>query len=272
MLVLLFWNEFNFKKHNIIKRRNIKYHMKKQVMILLLALLILPIVYSYQESLGIIKQNEPASLIQTCYDSTEGFITRVVYPDKTFAINEQTAMTKNGDNFNYSFLNTSQLGQYLVYGICDSQVWQYDFEVTVNGEKTTIATSIIHVLFITFFVMLIFVFYYLNNKINFEKWNDSIYNKYLSRNFIKVVFSAILYNFMKNSFVIYYLLGFPIIIILNEIAMSYGLLTVITVLNAFLVIYSIGVILVGVYFFSYVQEWVMDLIEKVKNMGWGIGQ
>jgi len=246
--------------------------MKKQVMILLLALLILPIVYSYQESLGIIKQNEPASLIQTCYDSTEGFITRVVYPDKTFAINEQTAMTKNGDNFNYSFLNTSQLGQYLVYGICDSQVWQYDFEVTINGEKTTIATSIIHVLFITFFVMLIFVFYYLNNKINFEKWNDSIYNKYLSRNFIKVVFSAILYNFMKNAFVIYYLLGFPIIIILNEIAMSYGLLTVITVLNAFLVIYSIGVILVGVYFFSYVQEWVMDLIEKVKNMGWGIGQ
>ena len=77
---------------------------------------------------------------------------------------------------------------------------------------------------------------------------------------------------MKNAFVIYYLLGFPIIIILNEIAYSYGLLTVITVLNAFLVIYSIGVILVGIYFFSYVQEWVMDLIEKVKNMGWGIGQ
>lgn len=255
---------------NIYKHFNINKLMKKQVMILLIALLIIPMLYSYQESLGIVKQNEPANLIQTCYDSTEGYITRVVYPDKTFAINEQTAMTKIGDNFNYSFLNTSQLGQYLVYGICDDTVWQYDFEVTVNGEKTTIATSLIHVLFITFFVMLIFVFYYLNNKINFEKWNDSIYNKYLSRNFIKVIFSAILYNFMKNAFVIYYLLGFPIIIILNEIAYSYGLLTVITVLNVFLVIYSIGVILVGIYFFSYVQEWVMDLIEKVKNMGWGI--
>lgn len=255
---------------NIYKHFNINKLMKKQVMILLIALLIIPMLYSYQESLGIVKQNEPANLIQTCYDSTEGYITRVVYPDKTFAINEQTAMTKIGDNFNYSFLNTSQLGQYLVYGVCDDTVWQYDFEVTVNGEKTTIATSLIHVLFITFFVMLIFVFYYLNNKINFEKWNDSIYNKYLSRNFIKVIFSAILYNFMKNAFVIYYLLGFPIIIILNEIAYSYGLLTVITVLNVFLVIYSIGVILVGIYFFSYVQEWVMDLIEKVKNMGWGI--
>lgn len=255
---------------NIYKHFNINKLMKKQVMILLIALLIIPMLYSYQESLGIVKQNEPANLIQTCYGSTEGYITRVVYPDKTFAINEQTAMTKIGDNFNYSFLNTSQLGQYLVYGVCDDTVWQYDFEVTVNGEKTTIATSLIHVLFITFFVMLIFVFYYLNNKINFEKWNDSIYNKYLSRNFIKVIFSAILYNFMKNAFVIYYLLGFPIIIILNEIAYSYGLLTVITVLNVFLVIYSIGVILVGIYFFSYVQEWVMDLIEKVKNMGWGI--
>ena len=257
---------------NINKHFNINLFMKKQVIFIFLLLLIVPMLYSYQETLGIVKQNEPANLVQTCYGATSGNITRVVYPDKTFAINEQTAMTKNGDNYNYSFLNTSQLGQYLVYGICDSQVWQYDFEVTVNGEKTTIATSIIHVLFITFFVMLIFVFYYLNNKINFEKWNDSIYNKYLSRNFIKVVFSAILYNFMKNAFVIYYLLGFPIIIILNEIAYSYGLLTVITVLNAFLVIYSIGVILVGIYFFSYVQEWVIDLIEKVKNMGWGIGQ
>jgi hypothetical protein len=118
---------------NINKHFNIRFSMKKQVMILFLLLLIVPMLYSYQESLGIVKQNEPVNLIQTCYNSTEGYITRVVYPDKTFAINEQTAMTKNGDNYNYSFLNTSQLGQYLVYGICDDTVWQYDFEVTTQG-------------------------------------------------------------------------------------------------------------------------------------------
>jgi hypothetical protein len=127
--------------------------MKKQVMILLLALLIIPMLYSYQESLGIVKQNEPANLIQTCYDSTEGYITRVVYPDKTFAINEQTAMTKIGDNFNYSFLNTSQLGQYLVYGYCDETIWQYDFEVTVNGKEKPSAWIIIF--FSTIFVGII---------------------------------------------------------------------------------------------------------------------
>ena len=131
--------------------------MKKQVMFIFLLLLVVPMLYSYQsyqESLGIVKQNEPANLVQTCYGATSGNITRVIYPDKTFAIDTPEIMTKNGDNFNYSFLNTSQLGQYLVYGICDTQVWQYDFEVTVNGEKTTIATSIIHVLFITFFFII----------------------------------------------------------------------------------------------------------------------
>ncbi len=118
---------------NINKHFNINLFMKKQVMFIFLLLLVVPMLYSYQESLGIVKQNEPANLIQTCYGATSGNITRIVYPDKTFAIDTPEIMTKNGDNFNYSFLNTSQLGQYLVYGICDTQVWQYDFEVTTQG-------------------------------------------------------------------------------------------------------------------------------------------
>ena len=138
---------------NINKHFNIRFSMKKQVMILLLALLIVPMLYSYQETLGIVKQNEPANLIQTCYGATSGNITRIVYPDKTFAINSPEIMTKNGDNFNYSFLNTSQLGQYLVYGICDTQVWQYDFEVTPNGKEKPSAWIIIF--FSTIFVGII---------------------------------------------------------------------------------------------------------------------
>jgi len=109
--------------------------------------------YSYQETLGIVKQSEEVNLIQTCYGATSGNITRIVYPDKTFAINSPVVMTKNGDNFNYSFLNTSQLGQYLVYGICDSQVWQYDFEVTPNGKEKPSAWIIIF--FSTIFVGII---------------------------------------------------------------------------------------------------------------------
>lgn len=138
---------------NINKHFNIRFSMKKQVMILLLALLIVPMLYSYQETLGIVKQNEPANLIQTCYGATSGNITRIVYPDKTFAIDTPEIMTKNGDNFNYSFLNTSQLGQYLVYGICDTQVWQYDFEVTPNGKEKPSAWIIIF--FSTIFVGII---------------------------------------------------------------------------------------------------------------------
>ena len=138
---------------NINKHFNIRFSMKKQVMILFLLLLIVPMLYSYQESIGIVKQSEEVNLIQTCYGATSGNITRIVYPDKTFAINSPVVMTKNGDNFNYSFLNTSQLGQYLVYGICDSQVWQYDFEVTPNGKEKPSAWIIIF--FSTIFVGII---------------------------------------------------------------------------------------------------------------------
>jgi hypothetical protein len=112
--------------------------MKKNVIFFIfLILIITPLFSSYQESLGIVKQNDNINLIQTCYGASSGNVTRIIYPDKTFAVNSNKVMTKIGDNFNWTFSNTSQLGQYLVYGICDSQVWQYDFEVTPDGTKLT---------------------------------------------------------------------------------------------------------------------------------------
>ena len=59
---------------NINKHFNINLFMKKQVMILFLLLLVVPMLYSYQETLGIVKQNEPANLVQTCYGATSGNI------------------------------------------------------------------------------------------------------------------------------------------------------------------------------------------------------
>jgi hypothetical protein len=158
--------------------------MKKQVMFIFLLLLVVPMLYSYQETLGIVKQNEPANLIQTCYGATSGNITRVIYPDKTFAINSPVVMTKNGDNFNYSFLNTSQLGQYLVYGICDSQVWQYDFEVTPDGTKLTGYSISFYIFILIILATLIYLSFHYSLP-NMEKPNEyELYTKSSGNKFV----------------------------------------------------------------------------------------
>jgi len=42
------------------------------------------------------------------------------------------------------------------------------------------------------------------------------------------------------------------------------------IVKAMLIIYSVGAIIVAIYLFSHVQEWIMDLLEEIKNMEWGV--
>ena len=107
-------------------------------------------------------------------------------------------------------------------------------------------------------------------KIDFKKWNDSIIKKYFTTNFIKVVLSALAYNIMKNTFVIYYLLGLPIFLILMDLAYIYNIAGIITIINVFFFIYLIGIIIVGLIFFSYIQEWLAMVMDMVKDMDWGV--
>lgn len=223
-----------------------------------------------EQSLGVFKQNEPINLIQYCSNATQGIISAVINPDSSYSISSNQVMTRNGDNFNYTFLNSSQLGGYLVYGNCNGVSWQYGFEVTPNGELSSIQNSIVQVFIMIFFISLIIGFFYLNQKIDYKKWNDSIINKYYTRNIIKVVFSSILYNFIKNTFVIYYLLGFPIILTLVEISYNYNFINVLLIFKTLLFMYSIGIIFVGAYLFSNVQEWIMKFFDDIKNMNWGV--
>lgn len=81
--------------------------------------------------------------------------------------------------------------------------------------------------------------------------------------------SGIGFNIMKNSFILYYLIGFPIMTSLTYLASMYNIVSLIDLMNVLMYVYAWGFLLVGVVFLSYVQEWTMDLIEKVKKMDWG---
>jgi hypothetical protein len=83
------------------------------------------LVNAEQSSLGVMKQNTCFDLYQTCDDCSYVNLTNIKYPNgniETF----NSYMTKTNQNFNYTFCNTSQIG---------------DYTYTVAGDKGGVYTT-----------------------------------------------------------------------------------------------------------------------------------
>jgi len=148
----------------------------------------------------------------------------------------------------------------------------FGIEVTYSGDNYTTSDSITNVALIIFFFLLILGVYVLNKNIDFNKWNNSIIGKYENKNYVKLVLSSITYNIMKNSFVIYYILILPILLLIMNIAYTSSNVSMIQFLPSLIVVYIVGFIIIGIYFFGYVQEWLMNLLEEFRDSDWGVGR
>jgi len=201
-------------------------------------------------SLGTIKQSECIEIPQVCASCTYVNLS-VQYPNKSIAVSNQPMVSQGAGLWTYNFCNTSQLGRYDVSGQGDlngvdtgfSVLW---FEVTTDGNENNLQRGVISIALILFFILLGVGFYFIHSKVDLEKWNSSL-----------------------CPFIIYYLIGFPIIVALTDLAYAYSLGNLLDVFEALIVVYAVGVIIVGLIFFSYVQEWLVDLLEKVRDMEWG---
>lgn len=104
------------------------------------------------DSLGTFQLDQTINLIQGCDNSTYSNITRILYPNSTFALDTETIMTGSNDNYNYTFSNTGAIGHYLVFGSCDEDgvdtEWVYDFEITYTGDKVSLSNSMIVIVFL----------------------------------------------------------------------------------------------------------------------------
>lgn len=123
------------------------------------------------QTLGTFPKDNSISLLQSCDNSSYSNITRVTIPPiNAFAINTETEMTKNQDNYNYTFSNTSVVGQYIVYGHCDEDgvdtEWVYDFWITSNGEQISLS----NVILVIVFLFLIGLFLALSHSFSREHW------------------------------------------------------------------------------------------------------
>lgn len=221
-------------------------------------------------SIGTFVINDEMEITNYCRSGVCTFITleSLEFPNGTI-IYPNANMTQNGQAYNFSFIPDA-LGQYTFVSCGDSSVDVCDkdtFFVNFNGEANNIGALII----ILIFFMLVFLGYYrINDKINYEKWRDSFVTKYLNRNYIKAAVAFLGYSLISNKFTNYYFIVFAIIMSLNEIVMSYRINFFMQLMNVTMLVYSLGIILVGFLLIGRMQETIYGLLKEIEKKQWGI--
>jgi len=105
-------------------------------------------------SLGSFKQGECVSLYQYCDSCSYVKLTSIQEPDSTITI-MNTNMTKIGTEYNYTFCNTTKIGNYR-YTVCGDKNSGFvceniDFSITPSGEQ-----GIENTIFFVFIILLIY--------------------------------------------------------------------------------------------------------------------
>jgi len=114
--------------------------MKKHLLnIFLISFILLSILnISAVETLGTFKQNSCIELKQNCANCSYVNINSVSYSNSSKIITN-VVMTKDRTNYNYTFCNTTVIGEYIVDGNGDLDgeitVWTYNFFVTHTGDE-----------------------------------------------------------------------------------------------------------------------------------------
>ncbi len=245
--------------------------MKKLFIFLMLGLFLI----SFTSALDPHTKETNYKLTADSNNATTCNFTYIKFPDNTQTF-FNLIMAKNGINFyteiegsNYSQLGITCMGITCTDGVTFKPGTKC-IEVTPSGRLVNISGIIANALLIFFFASFIFFFHYIAGKINYEKWHNSIIKKYEYRNYIKVVISSIGYNILKNKFIWYYLFGLPLMLLITDMAFTFGVNSMVNLMQILLAIYYWGFILVGAFFFGYLQEWVANIVDEIKSRDLGV--
>lgn len=214
--------------------------------------------------------NEEFSFCQVCEDSTFITLSNIETPNETELINSNMISTGNG-SFCYNYTPT-QVGRYDFVGISDgcSKTFAVYIDITPNGKTYNTGDSLIYIFVALFFIAMMVGFYRATKSINYEAWYEKIKEQYITRNFVKWALAAIAYNIMTNAFIIYFLLGLPIMLILMDLVFIFNISSIALYMQSLLYIYIVLIMVLGVVFLGFLQEWFMGFIEDIQNINWGI--
>lgn len=147
--------------------------MKKIIfLILFIIVLNINIIFLVNASLGTFQQNDCIN-IRTILNSSYVNISSLSYPDSTKALTN-VGMTKNGYSFNYSFCNTTQIGNY-IYDYFDDKgnVYVNDFTISITGYTISTGESIIYFIGLIISIILFGLCLYFTIIIPYENESDS---------------------------------------------------------------------------------------------------
>jgi len=161
-------------------------------------------------SFGTFKQGENINLNFQCQNSTYLNISKI-YTNQNIYINSETITTKSGDNYNYTFLNSSELNTYYVRYHCDlngiKTPVSSSFIITTTGKESPTGITFIFfyiIIFILFFIYFFYavnvIMYFLNLKWINGKPNNIFYIKDLLINWGGYIF-LLLFFYIYNYYV-----------------------------------------------------------------------
>lgn len=206
--------------------------------------------------------------------ATSCVLSDINYPSGTLEINQTGEVSDKTFTFFIDGGNYSTLGNYCHNIVCtdgaDTTSGDVCREVTTSGDTISGTKIAAYIMLLLFLFVCVFGFYSVQQKVNYEKWYKSILTKYENKNIVKVVLSSMGYNLLKNSFIWYYLLCLPLILLITDITYVFGVVSMIYLMKIILVVYYFGFLLVAVFFFGHVQEWTMQIVEEIKSLDYGV--
>ncbi len=214
--------------------------------------------------------NVEFNFTQTCQDVTFITLSTIITPNSTETINTNMTST-GGGSYSYNYTPT-QIGQYDFTGISDGclKTFAVYVPVTADGNIYDTGDSLIRIFVSIFFILMMIGLHRVSKGINYDQWYENIKEKYITRNFVKWSLAAMSFNIMKNIYIIYFILGLPIMLILVDLVFIYNITSIATYIQVLLYIYIALISVLGVVFLSYVQEWFMDFIKMIEDIDWGV--
>lgn len=258
----------------------IQQKINPQKIILLVLLMIF--VVTFVSAVDTYKAGQQVDLIFTCTlnqqipsASATYNVTIANQQNGTLLVNNEQAVALGNGIFNYNYTFPAS-GNYVIVSACYDGIYnnsnQEVVTVTPTGNALNLSDVAVQAFLLTFFLFLCFCFYMIKRQVNFDKWYTKVQNKYQTTNTPRAVLSSVGYFFVKESFMIYFLLFFPIIVIIINLITDYNLGSMDYLVNILMILYSIGIIIAGILMFGKFQEFVMARIEETKDFNWGISE
>lgn len=145
-------------KDNILELQ--KCHFVFILLMVWIIFITIPSVNAEITTLGTFKIDSCINLKQICANCTFVNISSVIAPNSTILL-QNKIMTKQNSDYNYTFCQTDDFGQYIVSGVGNpngnNEIWNYNFYINGIGYEITQPQSFLYlILIIGIFLILIF--------------------------------------------------------------------------------------------------------------------